>query len=114
MFDPWALDMALRWIPPYPLGALVTLSDGREGVVTDLNSARPCEPTVGILPSRGAGMMEIGEEVNLAAPDTPRIVKYMDRDVSKHFYTLPTRPPALEVSPISKESWFDRALKVQG
>jgi len=46
MFDPVVLDAALRCIPPFPLGSVVELSDGRSAVVTGLNESNPCQPKV--------------------------------------------------------------------
>ncbi|NLE57584.1 MAG: HD domain-containing protein [Planctomycetes bacterium] len=89
MFDPVVFAAAVRSIPPFPVGTCVTLSDGREAVVIDLNPKRPCQPVVQIL-KRGAGVEDpSGEEMNLAKPGAPSITHENRRPVAKYLYIPP-------------------------
>ena len=81
VFDPVVVDAALRTIPPFPLGAFVELSDGRQAVVTDLNESKPCHPKVGILDEEHNKNGETYTELDLAAHDAPKIVKIGDQVV---------------------------------
>lgn len=82
VFDPVVVDAALRTIPPFPLGAFVKLSDGRQAVVTDLNESKPCHPKVGILDEEHNENGETNAELDLAACDAPKIVKIGDHVVN--------------------------------
>ena len=96
MFDPVVLDAALRVIPPFPLGALVELSDGREAVVTALNESRPCQPKVQLLHSSSPEKDEDYEQLDLSLPRAPSIGKVGDQVVeSEVFYDL--RAPLVRV-----------------
>lgn len=88
MFDPTILNAALRSIPPFPLGSCVCLSDGREAVVTDLNSKRPWRPKLRVLIRQGHGHDEPGEEIDLTATDAPSIASEGGRSVSKYITFL--------------------------
>lgn len=88
MFDPVVLDAALRAIPPFPLGACVELSDGRQAVVIGLNETTPCQPTVLILDQR-PGEDTAPEELDLTKPNAPSIAKYDDHTVDQFYYALP-------------------------
>ncbi len=94
MFDPFILDAALRVITPYPPGAFVELSDGRQAGVTELNQSRPCQPRVGIITSLTERAGQRYDEIDLAEPDAPTIVKVSDQEVHEICYTLPDRPLA--------------------
>jgi HD-GYP domain-containing protein (c-di-GMP phosphodiesterase class II) len=48
-FDPSILDDFFQLVFPYPIGEEVTLSDGREGVVCDVDPDNPRQPTVRVL-----------------------------------------------------------------
>ena len=96
MFDPVVLDAALRMIPPFPLGALVELSDGREAIVTVLNESRPCQPKVQLLHSSSPEKDEDHEQLDLSLPRAPSIGKVDDQVVeSEVFYSL--RAPLVRV-----------------
>ena len=45
-FDPEVYQAFMQTVPPFPPGQQVTLSDGREAVVTELNEKTPCRPIV--------------------------------------------------------------------
>jgi len=92
-FDPVVLDAALRGIPPFPLGAVVELSDGRRAVVADLDESKPCQPVVRLFDAGGDQEGEGYEELDLGASGSPSIVRIRDQVVSPDaFYTLPERP----------------------
>lgn len=44
--DPIILDSFLRMLPPFPVGSLVMLNDGRQAVVLRENSELPCRPVL--------------------------------------------------------------------
>ena len=93
VFDPLVLDAALRTIPPFPLGACVELSDGRQAVVIDLKESKPCQPKVGLLHGCHNENGATYKEVDLAAPEAPAIVKIGDQVVNPGvFYTMPESP----------------------
>lgn len=47
--DPIVRDSVLRRIPPFPVGGMVTLSDGRAAVVITPSLTQPCRPIVRLL-----------------------------------------------------------------
>ncbi len=89
MLDPVAFAAAIRCIPPFPAGTCVTLSDGREAVVIDLNARQPCQPVVQILNPDATPEAPCGEEVDLTKPGTPTITHENRRPVAKYLYTPP-------------------------
>ena len=89
MFDPTVFEAALRTIPPFPLGACVELSDGRQAVVTDLNESKPCQPKVGLLHPCSNQEATRCQELDLAVSGAPSIVRVGDQLVNGNFYTLP-------------------------
>jgi response regulator RpfG family c-di-GMP phosphodiesterase len=50
-FDPNVLRALVEVVPPYPPGAMVTLTTGRKAVVVNPNTKNPCRPTIQLLPS---------------------------------------------------------------
>jgi len=48
-FDPVVVETLLRLIPPFMVGSVVTLSNGREAVVIANHPEAPCRPTVKLL-----------------------------------------------------------------
>lgn len=95
VFDPIVLDAALRTLPPFPLGASVTLSDERQAVVTGLNELTPCQPVVRILQPADADANDEIVEVDLSAEGSPAITRIMEQPVNPaNFYTL--EPPPKE------------------
>jgi HD-GYP domain-containing protein (c-di-GMP phosphodiesterase class II) len=48
-FDPVVRLAVLKRVPPFAVGTQVTLSDGREGVVTQPSTKDPCRPVVRVL-----------------------------------------------------------------
>lgn len=88
-FDPVVLRAALSVIPPFPLGSVVELGDGRQAVVTDLNERKPCQPKVCVLPDIRGTSSDNGEELDLASSMALRIVRIGDQAVSHNaFYSL--------------------------
>jgi len=83
--DPMCVKAIITVAPPYPPGAVVTLSDGRDGVVTGWTPTNPCRPTVRILetidPDEKA---EDAETVDLLEHPALRVVMTEGRDVSRH------------------------------
>ncbi|HOB76697.1 MAG TPA: HD domain-containing protein [Phycisphaerae bacterium] len=74
MLDPVILRAVLQCIPPFPLSTCVTLSDGRDAVVVDLNESDPCRPRVRVLRMGGDPSAPAGEEIDLASPGAPSII----------------------------------------
>ena len=56
--DPVVYLALLTVAPPYPPGTVVTLSDGRKGVVVDWSPMDPCRPTVKVLDAARGGAQE--------------------------------------------------------
>ncbi len=104
MFDPVVFAAAVRSIPLFPVGTCVTLSDGREAVVIDLNAKRPCQPVVQILKPGAQVQDPSGEEINLAEPEAPSITHENRRPVDKYLY----KPPDVITRHIA-ESYQDEA-----
>jgi hypothetical protein len=74
-FDPEIFDDFLRLVFPYPVGEEVVLSDGRKGVVGDVNPENPKQPVVRIL-YEGNTRVEDPEEIQVPnRPGELRIVK---------------------------------------
>lgn len=67
-FDPNVIRALIEVVPPYPPGARVTLSDGRQAIVIDFDIKDPCNPTVQRLPDNilpGPGR-PLGETLRLS------------------------------------------------
>jgi len=90
MLDPVILHAALQCIPPFPLGTCLTLADGRDAVVVDLNESVPCRPKVRILIRAGLSAQP-GEEIDLAEPNAPAIARQDGQPVTAF---LNWKPPA--------------------
>jgi HD-GYP domain-containing protein (c-di-GMP phosphodiesterase class II) len=51
-FDPVVVETLLRLVPPFMIGSIVTLSNGREAVVVANHPEAPCKPSVKLLNGR--------------------------------------------------------------
>lgn len=89
MFDPVIFAAAVRTIPPFPVGTCVTLSDGREAVVVDLNAKRPCQPVVQVLKAGSQVEDPSGERIDLVKSGAPSITHENRRPVARYLYTPP-------------------------
>lgn len=69
IFDPQLLDKFFSFMGVWPLGTLVSMSDGRVGVVRAINEADPDRPSVQVLAPENAG-----EVVDLALRPDVRVV----------------------------------------
>ncbi len=69
IFDPQLLDKFFSFMGVWPLGTLVSMSDGRVGVVRSVNEAEPDRPSVQVLAPENAG-----EVVDLALRPDVRVV----------------------------------------
>ena len=58
-FDPVALETLLSFVPPFLPGMVVTLSDSRQAIVTQLHEVAPCYPVVQVL--EGADLLSVAE-----------------------------------------------------
>jgi HD-GYP domain-containing protein (c-di-GMP phosphodiesterase class II) len=92
-YDGW-FDPVVRWgvaraIPPFGVGMLVTLSDGRKAGVAVPSRDEPCRPTVRLLdaPTSEDALVNLVEHPEL------RIVKCGDRDVGDLVYEMPPLKP---------------------
>jgi HD-GYP domain-containing protein (c-di-GMP phosphodiesterase class II) len=90
MFDPVIFAAAVRCIPPFSVGTCVTLSDGREAVVIDLNARQPCQPVVQILNQGATPEAPCGEEIDLAGQAAPTITHENRQPVARYLYTPPS------------------------
>lgn len=88
-FDPVVRDLMIRRLPPFPIGALVRLSDGGRAVVVRPNFQQPCRPAVRLLD--GAGRQEAGEQptIDLEACPDRHIVECAGQAVEEHLFDLP-------------------------
>jgi HD-GYP domain-containing protein (c-di-GMP phosphodiesterase class II) len=88
-FDPVVRDLVIRRVPPFPIGSLVRLSDGRRAVVVRPNFHQPCRPAVRTLadPDRH----EAGEQptIDLEACTDLHIVECAGQRVEQHLFELP-------------------------
>ncbi|MCC7388096.1 MAG: HD domain-containing protein [Phycisphaerales bacterium] len=50
--DPIVAKALVQAVPPFPVGSMVRLSDGRFGAVVAWDALQPCRPVVAILPGR--------------------------------------------------------------
>lgn len=89
-FDPFVRQMALRCLPPFPLGALVTLSDDRPAVVVSPSLQQPCRPLVRPLDvAADAAPLDLQQHPHL------HIVACAGQDVREHLFELSVDPPRL-------------------
>jgi len=98
-FDPVVEQAFFQVIPPFPIGQVVTLSNGVEAAVVDFNPKRPFRPKVqGIRDSNGQPFAEPAlEELDLALHPDEQIVAVDGYDV-RRFQTVATPEPALAVA----------------
>jgi HD-GYP domain-containing protein (c-di-GMP phosphodiesterase class II) len=88
MFDPVVVDAAYRVLPPFPLGSLVKLSDGRTAVVTDLHETAPCQPVVRTIdPGRGQAGVQ-SEDIDLAKAGAPHVAAEGGKPTTNFLYTI--------------------------
>ncbi|NUQ61014.1 MAG: HD domain-containing protein [Pirellulales bacterium] len=82
-FDPEIETAFFRTVPPFPIGQIVTLSDGAEAVVVDFNPDHPVRPKVQCIRSaRGQRIDDPSlEEIDLALYDDVTIVAVDGQDV---------------------------------
>jgi len=82
-FDPMVASAFFRVIPPFPLGQIVTLSDGVEAVVVDFNPEFPVRPKVqGLRAPSGERFADPSlEEIDLALYTDLSIAKVNGLDV---------------------------------
>lgn len=85
-FDPMVLRAFLKIIPPFPLGNVVTLTDGRRGAVIGLNGQHPCRPILRILDSVEP------YDVNLAFHPEVSIQTHQGTNVVGCSYEVPAEP----------------------
>ena len=76
----------LKIIPPFPLGNVVTLTDGRRGAVIGLNGQHPCRPILRILDSVEP------YDVNLAHHPEVSIQTHRGANVTGCSYEVPADP----------------------
>ena len=93
-FDPVVTETLLRLVPPFQVGSLVTLSDGKQAVVVRNHPEAPCRPSV--RPVRG----KVGEakahaesrQLDLRMSRTLSIVATDGVDVRPYLYTGELEP----------------------
>ncbi len=84
-FDPLVRQMAMRCLPPFPLGAHVTLSDGSEAAVVCPSLHQPCRPTVRLLRTDDDGQTP---QIDLHDHYDLRIVRCAGQDVTEYLFEL--------------------------
>jgi len=85
-FDPVILDGLLRYVPPFPIGSRVTLSDGRPAAIIALNSRQPCQPVVRLLRLTKRSQ----QNIDLAKRAGLHISEILGVNVDSCLYTLPS------------------------
>lgn len=89
-FDPFVRQMALRCLPPFPLGALVTLSDGRPAAVISPSLQQPCRPLVRPLDAAAeAAPLDLQQHPHL------HVTTCAGQDVRGHLFELSVDLPRL-------------------
>jgi HD-GYP domain-containing protein (c-di-GMP phosphodiesterase class II) len=101
-FDPIVRRAALKCIPPYAVGSMVVLSDGRTGVVSCPSMTSPCRPAVRMLDQDADKKQDDGAIadaavktgadptlVDLAAHPELHIARCAGVDVSSWYFELP-------------------------
>jgi HD-GYP domain-containing protein (c-di-GMP phosphodiesterase class II) len=83
-FDPEIYERFLEIVFPYPVGQQVELSDGRSGVVCDVDSENPYEPDVRITPDDDPEL-DTSMEISLSDPSVELTISH---------------PPGLSKSPV--------------
>ena len=86
-FDPVVVETLLRLVPPFQLGSVVSLSDGKEAAVVSNYPEAPCRPLVRLLRGRpgeaGAGAesrqldLRMCRNVSIAAVDGVDVRNYI-------------------------------------
>ncbi len=86
--DPIVRDSVLRRIPPFPVGGMITLSDGRPAVVITPNLVQPCRPIVRLLAE--ADRLPDGKRphLDLAEHHELHVSNFAGEDVEKHLFSL--------------------------
>ena len=85
----------IRRIPPFPIGSLVRLSDGRPGVVVKPNFNQPCRPSVrGLEAPEPTGAKAKGGQpaywvVDLGVTPELHITEFGGHDVQQYLFELP-------------------------
>lgn len=82
--DPHVVRALLVHVPPFGLGADLTLSDGSRVAVVGLNRARPCRPIVRVL-DEGARAVD----VDLARREDLHVARCLGVDVTPWLFDLP-------------------------
>lgn len=99
-FDPVVRRATLRRVPPFAIGTLVGLSDGRRAVVIRPNLQEPCRPLVRPLESERRANAPPPPPLNLEECRDLTICHYLGVDVQRWNYSLET--PAATPEPISE------------
>lgn len=89
-FDPVVEEAFFRTVPPFPIGQIVTLSDGIEAVVIDFNPDYPARPKVQCLRAPDGEPFETPalEEIDLAYYEELQVVAVDGQDVRAHVAAL--------------------------
>ena len=95
-FDPIVLEAFLQYLPPFPTGTEVTLSNSLRAAVIGMNPDQPCRPTVRILSE-----WSDAQDIDLATRPDLFIKEALGQDVTRWLYELPSkrqdqRAPALQ------------------
>ncbi len=103
--DPVIFKALLTVVPAYAPGSIVTLSNGKQGVVTDWTPLDPCRPTVEIINDlenpRDWEKAKPGEVYCLRDYPDLSVVRAEDQDVSQdNFY--PTKPGEFDLAKLGK------------
>ena len=92
-FDPTVLRGLMMHVPPFPLGSVVTLSDGARAAVISLNRQKPCRPIVRLLQAAG----DQPKDIDLSEQTGLHVRESLGFNVEKWLFELPpafVRPAA--------------------
>jgi HD-GYP domain-containing protein (c-di-GMP phosphodiesterase class II) len=93
-FDPVVRRVMLHRIPPFQVGSLVTLSDGRDAAVVAPCIRQPCRPMVRLLSESARGRDGHYPTLNLEDRPELRIVRWAGTPVEPWLFTLPGKTAA--------------------
>lgn len=87
-FDPVVLDQLIRLVPPFTVGSVVELSDGRSAVVVENHFEAPCRPTVRVLTGSiyRRGTRVTGPPLDLRLYREPHIARVDETDVTPYLF----------------------------
>ncbi len=90
-FDPVIVAALIRLVPPFMVGSVVELDDGRPAVVVCNNAEAPCSPTIQVISGKPgvAGASKVGGRIDLRDTKSTTIAKVNGVDIAKYHFEPP-------------------------